>query len=194
MKKQWILTAALTVVLVAAIATAVILDGAIRGSDPDDSLSEKKPSDSQGVTDNTDGTQNSTQESEDDDSEATGGDEETDQDDSSGTEDSGDSDTPSNGNGTGEDGSGEDEDTPVSGDTEDTPVPDEDDSILQGVTYQMYQSMTGEERQAFCDSFASIGDFMDWLDAAKAAGTDGKEQNTIDGDSGINLGDLLAKK
>lgn len=63
-----------------------------------------------------------------------------------------------------------------------------------GLTYEEYQAMSGTDRQAFFDSFETMDDFLRWLEKAKAAYEGSKNENAINGDKPIDIGDLINSK
>lgn len=58
-------------------------------------------------------------------------------------------------------------------------------------TYEEYNAMSAQERQAFTRRFESIAAFWDWYDAAKAQYDSTRETIEIGGGDGIDLGDLI---
>lgn len=56
------------------------------------------------------------------------------------------------------------------------------------VTYDVYLHMTEEEQMAYINSFPSIADFFEWLNAAKEEA--GADDDTITGEPSIDLGEL----
>ena len=67
------------------------------------------------------------------------------------------------------------------------------DSAFPTVSYEEYQSMSGEDRQAYYEKFPSASAFNAWLNAARAAyEADRATIPTIDGDKPIDIGGLLS--
>ena len=62
------------------------------------------------------------------------------------------------------------------------------------MTYEKYINMSGAEQQAFYASFADPMDFFDWHAAAKEEYEKNKGDIIIDGDTEIDLGDILGGK
>lgn len=57
------------------------------------------------------------------------------------------------------------------------------------LTYEEYDALTPEEKQAYFESFATVEDFYTWLEAAEEE-NDGKQNNTTGGDK-IDIGDYI---
>lgn len=57
------------------------------------------------------------------------------------------------------------------------------------LTYEEYDALTPEEKQAYFESFATVEDFYIWLEAAEEE-SDGKQNNTTGGDK-IDIGDYI---
>lgn len=62
--------------------------------------------------------------------------------------------------------------------------------VVPTTEYEKYNAMSGEEQEAFIDSFESIQAFMDWYNAAKAE-YDALHPGIDIGDGNIDAGDLI---
>ncbi len=68
----------------------------------------------------------------------------------------------------------------------------EEEIVFQApaITYEEYQAMTGEERDALLKQFPSNSVFTDWVREIRAEYEEHKMDNAIDGDNVIDLNDI----
>lgn len=78
------------------------------------------------------------------------------------------------------------------GTTESSGTEESTGTIELKLTYDEYQAMSGPERQEWLESFASMDDFLTWLNAAKAQyEAEQATRETINGNDPIDIGDLI---
>ena len=67
----------------------------------------------------------------------------------------------------------------------------EKDGLL---TYEEYQALDANRQMAYYNSFETPQDYMKWFNDAYAEYQKQQSENEIDGEDGINIGDLLDKQ
>ena len=59
------------------------------------------------------------------------------------------------------------------------------------LTYEEYNALSGEEQEAYFNSYPDIESFFEWYNTAKKEYEDKLTQIEIDGDVTVDLGDLI---